>query len=139
MTQLHWPSGKELADPPGTWGREIKIEDDRAGIVDDGLIAFEERIVQARRQWPEGRAEDFEPAGKRRFRDRATGSVFRLIDGCPLLGPPEIEAVDVWFVADGRLWFLIAEHRVSEDARHIVHGRVRGGEVVNGRVHWSES
>jgi hypothetical protein len=90
-------------------GEELRADNERAGHIDDGLLAYPERVAQARRLWPEGRAADFERVGRRRMRDRATGNVYRLIDGCPLLGAPALEDVDLWFVASGRIVCLIAD------------------------------
>ena len=51
-----------------------------------GWLAHPERIRDARRQWPEANADDFERLdGKRAWRDKATGVVFRQASGCPLL------------------------------------------------------
>ena len=67
---------------------QIKADTSREGIVDDGTIAFPERIAMAERHWPRGRLEDFEQLDRRgrRWRDKATGTVYRKVDGCgPIL------------------------------------------------------
>ena len=98
---LRWPSSKKLPHPPGARGEELRPDDERSGLVDDGLLAFAERVAQARSLGPEGRAGDFEQLGRRRWRDKATGQVYRRIAGCRRLGSPALQDVDVSFVAEG--------------------------------------
>ena len=69
----------------GAWGREVKADDRRVGVIDDGNVAWEERVVEAPRQWPQGSPADFELVGKRRWRDRASGIEYRQAHGAPLL------------------------------------------------------
>ena len=78
------PSGHTLS-PSGSWGMELKADTTRDGFIDDGNIAWPERIVEARRQWTQARAEEFEKVGRRRWRDRASGVEYREEDGSPLL------------------------------------------------------
>jgi len=37
---------------------ELKADDSRAGFVDDGNLAWQERIDQAARQWPQAPADN---------------------------------------------------------------------------------
>jgi hypothetical protein len=67
----------------GVIGMELKQDTSRDGFVDDGNIAWPERIVEARRQWTQARSEDFERVGRSRWRDRATGVEHRAADGAP--------------------------------------------------------
>jgi hypothetical protein len=124
----------------GAYGVEIAPPDERPSVVDDGLFATAERIQHARRFWPQGRAEDFERVGKRRYRNRATGVVYRHEDGCPLLnigfGGTAQEDLDLFLVSGGRLIFL--QNEAIPQGRSVVHGAVRGGEVVNGQIQWRE-
>ena len=74
--KLNFPGGKQLIDTPGpAVGREVKADTSRAGHVDNGLLAWPERLATARKYWPEGWAEDFEKLDRRgrRWRDGATG------------------------------------------------------------------
>ena len=71
------PSGKDLSNPPGVIGQELVLDNPRQGHIDDGNIAFAERLVEARRQWPQARPEDFDKIGKRSWRDKATGIEYR--------------------------------------------------------------
>jgi hypothetical protein len=61
---MRFPGRKELA-ANDTYagvarGQQVTADTTRAGVVDDGNIAWPERIEQARRSWPQARAEDFE-------------------------------------------------------------------------------
>jgi hypothetical protein len=58
---------------PGVIGMEVKADTSREGVVDDGNVAWEERVYAARQQWTQARPEDFEKVDKRTWRDRATG------------------------------------------------------------------
>jgi hypothetical protein len=40
---------------PGVIGMEIKADTSRGGVVDEGNVAWEERVFQARQQWPEAK------------------------------------------------------------------------------------
>jgi hypothetical protein len=94
-------SQREAVHYDGSWGAQLEAEDtSRAGVVDDGLVAWPERIVEAERQWFHARAEDFEQIGRRRFRDRATGIEFVQPHGSPLLsiGAPASDGVSVFIV-----------------------------------------
>ncbi len=137
---MRWPSGRDLADPPGTRGMRLEPTEKGTGYIDDGTLAFPERIAEVRRiGWPEGRPEDFERVDRRRrWRDKATGTTYMRISGAPTLGDRSAEAVDCWFVEGGKIVFLIRESREAKRTRTIVHGPVRGGEVVDGRIVWSE-
>jgi hypothetical protein len=94
--------------PPSLGAGRSRFDTTREGIVDDGLIAWPERVVEAGRQWPQARAEDFERVGKRRWRDRASGTEYRHVDGTPLLsiGTTSSSDVSLFFVDGGRLIFL---------------------------------
>jgi hypothetical protein len=79
------------------------------GVVDDGLTAWPERVTDARRQWLEAEAADFELVdGKRLWRDKGSGTLYTQVHGSPLLtiGAPGSEGVSVFFVRDSRLVFL---------------------------------
>jgi hypothetical protein len=121
----------------GVWGQEVTADNTREGVVDDGLTAYEERVVEARRQWPEAQAADFEQIGKRRWRDRASGTEYRHVDGTPLLSIGVTSSVDVsvFFVADGRLIFL--RRADLPEGSTVSHGSVIAQEIVGdwgGRV-----
>jgi hypothetical protein len=90
------------------WGAKLEADRSREGFVDDGLIAWPERIVDARRQWLEAQPDDFEQVGKRLYRDKASGIEYRHVSGSPLLtiGAPGSEGVSVFFVHGGKLVFL---------------------------------
>jgi hypothetical protein len=48
------------------WGGRLDEDTSRAGTVDDGLVAWPERIIEAERQWTQAKASDFEaPASAR--------------------------------------------------------------------------
>jgi len=72
-----------------------------------------ERIDQARRSWPQARAEDFEKIGKRHYRDRGSGSGIELVAmrGAPLLsvGQEETRGAACFFVEAGRIVVLRRE------------------------------
>ena len=66
--------------------------------------ATDETIQYAARTWPQGRPEDFDREG-RNYTDRATGTVYRLVHGNPLLAD-DTSVVDLFVVEDGSMWFL---------------------------------
>lgn len=90
------------------WGRKITPDGSRAGVVDDGNVAWPERVAEAARQWPQAQPEDFDKVGKRLWRDKATGVEYREQHGAPLLGigTEAVRFISVFFVLDGRLTFL---------------------------------
>jgi len=114
----------------GVWGTELRANDSRAGVVDDGNVAWPERIVEARRQWPQARVEDFDKVGKRAWRDKATGIEYRQEDGCSLLavGTDSTRGITCFLVEGGRLVFL---RRVDVPEAFVVHH----GEVVGRELH----
>ena len=57
-----------------TYGQEMES---KPSYVDDGTLATSERIATARSHWHEGKAEDFQQVGQRKWVDRATGHAFR--------------------------------------------------------------
>jgi hypothetical protein len=118
----------------GVIGMELKQDNTRAGFVDDGCLAWPERIVEARRQWPQANPEDFEKVGKYRWRDKATGTEFRQASGAPLLsvGSDAVRDIVCFFVTEpGRLIFL---ERDIAPGLTVVHGEFYAAEVVNGQI-----
>ena len=87
---------------------QISADESRHGVVDDGNVAWPERIAEARRSWTEARAEDFERTAKRRYIDRATGRAYKAVTGAPLLsvGSEANRGISTFFVANGNLTFL---------------------------------
>jgi hypothetical protein len=127
---------KDVSYYGGVIGRELTVDTPRASYIDDGLIAFDERVQTARQHWPQGKSSDFEQLDRRRYRDVATGRVYRHERGCGPLLNPTIEALDCWFVKDGKLVLLVRDER-SETTATVVHGPIRGGVVEDGQVRWS--
>jgi hypothetical protein len=121
----------------GVRGEEITQDRSRDGYVDDGLIAFPERVVEARRQWMELPAEDFEHIKKRTWRDRASQVEYVEARGCPLLaaGTDSTRNVIGFFIAGGRLHFL--ERADAVEGVTLWHGPVRGGQVIDGQIVWT--
>jgi len=112
---MRFPGRKELA-ANDTYagvarGQQVTADTTRAGVVDDGNIAWQERIDQARRSWPQARAEDFEKIGKRHYRDRGSGIELVAMRGAPLLsvGQEETRGAACFFVEDGRIVVLRRE------------------------------
>jgi hypothetical protein len=120
----------------GVRGEELTQDDSRSGFVDDGNIAWPERIVEARRQWPELPAADFEKEG-RRWVDKASGVQYRAASGAPLLsvGSDAVRNIIGFLQAGGKLVFL--ERIDVPDVTTIYHGPIRGGVVENGVVRWT--
>ena len=67
--------------------------------------ATDDTIRYAARQWPQGRSEDFDRLGRVWTGSRATGTVYKLVHGNPLLGD-DPDAADLFVVEDDSLWFL---------------------------------
>jgi hypothetical protein len=132
-----FPSGRDLPGSLGVIGQEVKTDDSRIGFVDDGNLAWPERITEARRQWPQASLADFEFLGKRLWRDRATGIEYREARGAPLLsiGTDANRLITTFFISQGRLVFM--ERTDVPAATVIHHGPVRGGQVIDGRLVWS--
>jgi hypothetical protein len=125
---------KEIAHyVQGVVGRELTVDTPRAGYIDDGLIAFPERVATARRYWPETTSADFEKLDRRRYRDRASGHIFRRERGCGPLLSPTTEVVDAWFIESGSIVLLVRDDR-RETTATVVHGHFGGYKVVDGRL-----
>jgi hypothetical protein len=83
------------------WGLDIpsgrRLEEERMSIR--GLPrATAKALENARRTWPEAKADDFEREGKA-WVDQATGIRYRRAAGDPGLGGASKESVDVWFIS----------------------------------------
>jgi hypothetical protein len=128
----------------GAWGAELTADNSRDGFVDDGNIAWPERVTQASRQWPQVPAEDFERVGRRRWRDKASGLLYRQSDGAPLhsIGTDATRFISAFFVSlDGRIVFLeradipegtVVHHgRSTSCSKRRDCGRPAGGEVTD--------
>ena len=91
-------------------GGQISADVSRNGVVDDGNIAWPERVDQARRSWMEASLEDFEPLDSRgRFwRDKATGREYKALSGAPLLSlaTEATRGISAFLVWGQRLVFL---------------------------------
>ena len=113
----------------GAWGMELRANTTRDGFVDDGNIAWPERIVEARRQWPEAPVEDFEKVGKRLWRDRASGVEYKEEGGAPMcaVGTDSTRFVSCFLVVGGRLIFLARSH--VEQGTFVRHGEVVAREL----------
>jgi hypothetical protein len=92
-------------------GEQVSADSGRHGVVDDGNVAWPERVAEARRSWPEARAEDFAKIGKRRYRDRGSGLELVTVRGAPLLavGQEETRGAACFFVEAGRIVVLRRE------------------------------
>jgi hypothetical protein len=118
----------------GVIGYEVTADTSREGYVDDGNIAWPERIAQARVQWPQADVADFERIGRRRWRDRASGMEYREEPGAPLLsiGTDATRNISLFFICDGKLTFLSRADLPEGIVVH--HGEYFGAEIVNGRI-----
>ena len=92
----------------GVRGEQVSADTGRHGVVDDGNVAWPERVAQARRSWPEARAEGFEKIGRRHYRDRGSGLELVALRGAPLLavGQEETRGAACFFVEAGRIVVL---------------------------------
>ena len=106
---MRFPGRSQL--PPDPWGSQVTADESRHGIVDDGNVAYAERVEQARRAWPEAKASDFEQIGRRRYRDRGSGIELVAMRGAPLLsiGQEETRGATCFFVQNGRIVVLRPE------------------------------
>ena len=112
-------------------GAELTTDSSRAGVVDDGLVAWPERIAEARRQWVQAQAEDFEQLDKRLFRVRASGLEYRRVHGSPLLaiGTPGADGISTFFVDGGGTLVFLRRADLPEETRTVTHGYVIAREV----------
>ena len=96
------------------------------------LHRYPERVAQARRSWPEARAEDFEKIGKRTYRDRGSGLELVALRGAPLLsiGQEETRGAACFLIEAGRIVVL----RRPDDEQPLLgpEGRVYGQQIVAG-------
>jgi hypothetical protein len=131
-----WPSGRGTI-PAGAFGRELKTDDSRIGYLDDGNLAWPERVAAARMQWPEADPGDFERAGRRRWVDKASGVTYIEPGGAPLLSSPDANRAIVAFLVadDGKMHFL-ARTDVDVAVTLTVSGPVRGGVVEGNSIRW---
>ena len=117
------------------WGQQIQADTSRAGVVDDGNVAWPERIAQAANQWPQADVADFERVGRRRWRDRATGIEYRAEPGAPLLsgvGTDATRNICLFFVCDGKLTFL--SRADFPEGSVVRHGEYYGAQVIDGQI-----
>ena len=119
---------------PGVIGMQIEADTTREGVIDDGNVAWPDRIFEARRQWPEARLEDFEKVGKRLWRDKASGVEYRQAHGAPLLdiGTDATRFISCFIIVGGSLVFL--ERSDIPQGRVLHHGEFYGAQVINGRI-----
>lgn len=110
-------------------GREFK---EHATSIRTLPRATRKALERARKTWPEARAEDFEVDAGKRFRDRATGVVYRRVPGEPHLGGAGREDVDVWFVSGDETGDGIVYLRAEDNPGSVVstaHGEVGGRQA----------
>ena len=139
MSNFSFTGRSQLADYQGAFvGGRLEADRSREGVIDDGNRAWPERVVEARRQWPEAQAEDFEQLDKRGrlFRDRATGVEYRRVRGAPLLdlSSPSSAAISCFFVRGqepGELIVLKPADHKEATSYYIGHF---GGSKVTGVV-----
>ena len=88
-------------------GQQLSPDTSREGVVDDGNVAWPERIEEAKRYWVQADPADFEKTGKRSYVDRASGIEHQALSGAPLLCVGEAtRGVACFLVEDGRLVVL---------------------------------
>jgi hypothetical protein len=78
-------SRQRTPTPASPRGEQTTPDISRHGVGDAGNVAWHELVAEARRSWPEARAEDFEKIGNRLYRDRGGGLEFKATSGTPLL------------------------------------------------------
>ncbi len=114
---MDFPDGRKLAGSPH--------KPNYVGEVKSLPKATADTIRYAARQWPEGRASDFDRDG-RTWVDRATGTEYRVVHGNPLLGDDPAMA-DLFCVEDDTLWFLRkADRQAGKSVRLGTVGGMRG-------------
>ena len=111
-------------------GEQIKPDGDRHGVVDDGNVAWPERVAEARRSWPQADPSDFERLGKRTYRDKATGLELVAVRGAPLLaiGQEQTRGATCFFVEAGRI--VVLRRPDFEEPLLGATGTVRGQQVT---------
>ena len=90
-------------------GEQVTSDSGRHGVVDTGDVAWPERILEARRSWPQADPRDFTKVGKRGYVDKATGTEYVAARGAVLLmvGGEQNRGISCFFVQDGKLVFLL--------------------------------
>ena len=107
---MNLPFAGRSQRPPDPHGQRVEADMSRSGTLDTGSNAWPERLLEARRAWPEARSEDFEQVDRRGrlFRDRATNTVYRRLSGAPILdiGSEATRGVSCFFVRGGEIIVL---------------------------------
>ena len=128
-----------MTTPPAARG--FDASNPRAGVEDDGNLAWPERREQARRLWTEADAADFEAVDHkgRIWRDLGSGIAYRALSGAPLLSVGEpTRAVSCFFVLGDNPGRLVVLRRADyqEELRgpvqHVHARRVAGLPLVEG-------
>ena len=110
---MNFPEGRRVERPPHGYVGELRGSLPKASL---------DQIKYATQRWPQGRAESFDREG-RTFTERATGIIYQLVRGNPLLGD-DPDAADLFVVEDEVLWFLRRTDRPS--ARSVSVGTLWG-------------
>lgn len=109
---MRFPGRKELAANDRyahvARGGQVTAGTNRHGTVDDGCIAWPERIIEARRSWPQANPDDFEKVGRRTYVDKATGVEYVAVRGAVMLmvGGEQTRGINCFLIEDTRLVFL---------------------------------
>jgi hypothetical protein len=113
MGHLHWGRRLETSGRPKGW----------LGSLEPLAEATDENVAAARKFFHEGRPEDFDIVGRRKWVDRATGVLYVICLHQPLAQMEPKKSADLFVVDGDRLVFL---RRAGEQGEAAVLGEVGG-------------
>lgn len=124
--------------PRGVIGMQLEQPDiSRPVTIREGNEATAENLAAARMQFHEAAPEDFEQVGKRRWKDRATGTVYGEARGAVLLSIGDATRNIVAFFALGDRLVFLDRLDVEKGLNVQMTGPIRSGTVVDGVIRWA--
>jgi hypothetical protein len=122
--------------PHGVIGMELKPDAPDVSTIIDGSEATPTNLAQARMQFPEAPRESFELVGKRRWKDKATGTVYAEARGAVLLSIGDATRNIVAFFQLGDRLVFLDRLDVEKGLSVQMSGPIRSGKVVDGVIRW---
>jgi hypothetical protein len=122
---------------PGVIGMELKSDAPAVTTIRDGNENSPENLAQARLQFPEMPRKDFEPLGRRRWRDRGSGIEYRVFPGACLLSLGAATQGVIGFFQDGDRLIFLQRLDMPMAVSVGMTGPLRTGRVeADGRITW---
>jgi hypothetical protein len=128
----------DLNLPHGVIGMQLEQPDtSRPVVIRDGNENSPENLAAARMQFPEADRDDFTKVGKRKWKDEASGTVYREFSGACLLSLGSATVGVVGFFQDGGRLVFLQRLDMPEGVSIGMTGPLRSGVVEpDGRIRW---